>query len=161
MMNKDKLNWILTDFDNINRRDWYEILKLRQSIFVLEQFCPYEDLDEKDLTSFHYYAKTDRVWAYLRIIMPDANNISSIGRIISHADARGKGIGAELISSALKILHQKAPESICRIGAQCYLERFYNKFGFKKIKSLYLEDGIPHYKMDLDWQFFKEKFPTT
>jgi len=76
---------------------------------------------------------------------------ASIGRIVTHPYFRGKGYGHQLLVEAIKKIKQHYNKVNVLIGAQCYLEKFYNRYGFKTSSAMYLEDGIPHYTMSLDW----------
>jgi len=150
----DSTQWYIESFDTINRYDWHNILKLRQKVFVVEQFCPYLDIDGKDLTSLHLYTKVEEeVVAYARILDVGISydNFASIGRIITDPNFRGQQFGKQLLIKSIATLKDKYNEVPVKIGAQGYLEKFYNKFGFKKVGDLYLEDDIPHYEMELDW----------
>lgn len=141
-------------FDELNLYELYEIMKLRQEVFVVEQNCPYLDADGIDLKSYHCLLKNtnDELLAYTRIIAEGIayQGYSSIGRVVSSPSVRGTGIGKFLmektILSSKEILGTNFP---IKIGAQTYLLRFYESFGFVSTGEEYLEDGIPHTKMVL------------
>lgn len=148
------MKWLDEDFHSIDRQDFYNILQLRERIFVVEQFCPYIDCDGKDATARHIYTKADnKIAAYSRLVDIGIvyENAASIGRIITHPDFRGKGYGHFLLVESIKKMEQHYGKVKVSIGAQCYLENFYKKYGFSKVGEMYTEDGIPHYKMDLNW----------
>jgi len=155
MDNSKKIIWFDEDFDSIPRLDWYRIIQLREATFVVEQFCPYVDCDGKDVDARHLYTKSNyEIAAYCRLLKrgltyPDA---ASIGRIVTHPNCRGKGYGHQLLVESIKKIKHHYNEVNVRIGAQCYLEKFYERYGFKTTSAMYLEDGIPHYTMNLDWK---------
>ena len=143
------INWSYLHFNEISTLEMYEILKLRSLVFVVEQNCVYLDVDDKDISAFHLCGKLDdKLVAYVRILPPGISYAeSSIGRVLTHPDYRTKGYGIELMNLAIeKTLTTFDVDSI-KIGAQCYLLKFYNNLGFKASGESYLEDGIPHIEM--------------
>jgi len=150
----DSTQWFIESFDTINRYDWHNILELRQLVFVVEQFCPYPDLDGKDLNAIHLYAKANEdIIAYSRILNVGISypEFASIGRIITNPKYRGQQYGKQLLEKSIQLLKENFGEVPVKISAQGYLEKFYNKFGFKRVGDLYLEDDIPHYEMEINW----------
>lgn len=145
--------WHCKPFGALTAPELYEILALRQAVFVVEQYCPYLDADGKDAHSFHLFARDARgaMTAYARLLpvgvsYPDA---ASIGRILTSPQARGTGIGGALLPQALAQVRAHFGAVRVQIGAQCYLEAFYRKYGFEPCSGVYLEDGIPHLEMAL------------
>lgn len=143
------MNWYLKKFEDLNVEEIYEILRLRNEVFVVEQKSIYQDCDGKDKNAYHLYLKDDgKVVANLRVL---GRGISydevSIGRIIVKKDYRGKGIAQEMISKAINFIEKDFKETEIRISAQSYLINFYKSFGFKETSDEYLEDGIPHVEM--------------
>ncbi len=134
------IRWTVTEFDGIDARTLYEILRLRAEVFVVEQVCPYLDVDGRDLLATHLFGRRDdRVVAYARWFEEEPN-IWSLGRIVTHPDARGEGLGSRLMSEAVKHL-----ENRCVVmHAQAHLASFYARFGFRREGEPFLEDGIPH-----------------
>ncbi|MCR5113626.1 MAG: GNAT family N-acetyltransferase, partial [Acholeplasmatales bacterium] len=124
-------------------------LKARIDIFVVEQNCPYSDLDDSDLDSYHIMVyDNDKLKAYFRVI--DRNRRYeevSLGRVITLD--RGKGYGIIALNEGIKCAKEKYNANEVVIGAQCYAEGFYNKVGFKAFGDIYDEDGIPHIHMKL------------
>ncbi|WP_110114379.1 GNAT family N-acetyltransferase [Bacillus sp. CGMCC 1.16541] len=145
------MSWVLKKFDELTVHELYNILKERVNVFVVEQNCPYEEMDGKDLASYHLFKKQDnQVIAYLRVLPKGVSyKEASLGRIIVHPSYRGTGIGRELVTRGLSFLNQELHETTVKIQAQSYLQAFYESFGFKKISEEYLEDGIPHIDMFL------------
>lgn len=146
--------FIVKKFEDLSLLELYEIMKLRQEVFVVEQNCPYLDADGIDIQAYHCMLKSEQneLLAYTRIM---AENIvyqgySSIGRVVSSPSIRGTGLGKVLMEQTIlaskEILGTDFP---IKIGAQTYLLKFYESFGFKSTREEYLEDGIPHTKMVL------------
>ena len=123
----------------------YRILKLRTDVFVVEQQCPYPELDGRDLepTARQLWIEGDHyVLATLRLLR-DPDGTARIGRVATAQDARGAGLAAELMTSAMEL----AGEGEVVLDAQSYLEGWYARFGFVRAGEEYLEDGIPHVPM--------------
>lgn len=148
----NKLHWQCSDFHQLSNKELYEIMALRQEVFVVEQNCPYLDADGKDIDSYHLMGwninEYNDLVAYLRILPPGLKYSEvSFGRVIISFKHRGKGLGREIIRVALNKIHELYPNKNIRISAQAHLENFYAEFGFKKIGQPYHEDKIPHIDM--------------
>ena len=145
------LTWKFLPFDQLQLHDLYRILQLRSEVFVLEQVCIYQDMDDKDQMSFHLSGWLgNTLVAYARILPPGIScNHPSIGRVITHPSYRGHGYGKELMQLAIRHTRQSFNSSIIQIGAQQYLAKFYSSLGFLPVSEPYLEDGIPHILMRL------------
>lgn len=144
------LDWVSLPFQAIDTETFYRIAALRINIFVIEQDCPYEELDGWDLTSYHIYAKDEsgRVVATARILAPHTvYEYCSIGRVVVDKSMRGAGIGRILMKKCLSVTSQLYPGQVVKIAAQQYLERFYSSLGFISKGKDYLWDGIPHVDM--------------
>lgn len=144
----------LQAFDEISLRDWYRIAQLRLSVFVVEQDCPYQDFDGKDLFSHHLSVHfDDQLVAYARIVPPGISyeGYSSIGRVVSDALFRKQGFGRKIMAEAIAACRQLYPDTDIKISAQSYLLEFYKSFGFKPMGEEYMEDGIPHNAMTLSF----------
>lgn len=145
--------WHCKPFDALTLSELYDILALRQAVFVVEQYCPYLDADGKDAQGLHLFATTadGRIDAYARLLPVGVSypHAASIGRILTHPKARGTGAGGALLPRALAGVRAHYGAVQVQIGAQCYLEPFYGKYGFKPCSGVYLEDGIPHLEMIL------------
>ena len=140
-----------SSFQDLSVFDLYDILRLRQAVFVVEQNCPYLDCDDKDQASHHLCIRNEagQLLAYTRLL-PEGLSFPgyvSIGRVLSAPEARGRGIGQLLMTSSIAQCSALFGPKPIKIGAQTYLLRFYESFGFRSTGEEYLEDGIPHTKM--------------
>ncbi len=136
-------------FDDLSAHELYAIMRLRSEVFVLEQQCIYQDADNKDLSAYHLMIQDgDTLIAYARLLPPGISyEYMSIGRVISKQDYRRKGAGRLLMKEAIKACHELFGEGPIRIGAQLYLKKFYESFGFVQTGEVYLEDDIEHIEM--------------
>ncbi|MDG3087015.1 GNAT family N-acetyltransferase [Vibrio hannami] len=145
--------WKLLTFDQLNTFQLYQLLKLRVDIFVVEQTCPYPELDNKDLNEGVYQLlgyQGGELVACARLLPQGISfdNVS-IGRIATKQEARGSGLGHELMRVALQHCSELWPEQIIDIQAQEHLQAFYQQHGFIPFSESYLEDDIPHIDMRL------------
>ena len=138
---------VVKRFDELTVEELYEILKLRSEVFVVEQNCVYQDLDDIDKEAYHVYLKDgESMIAYLRVIDKNKRlDEVSIGRVISLR--RREGVGSKLMKVGLQVAKEVFGASVVKIGAQCYAKPFYEQAGFRQISGEYLEDGIPHIYM--------------
>lgn len=138
-------------FNELTTTELYEILKSRAEIFVVEQNCIYQDLDDKDYHSLHiFYESEGKVVAYLRAFIKDSvTNIVQIGRVLTLT--HGTGLGGKLLKESISIIQKEMNPSSIYIEAQCYAIGFYEKEGFVASSDEFLEDGIPHVEMILDF----------
>ena len=142
--------WRFVSWDELGRDELYEILIARARVFVVEQNCPYLDLDGLDRGSWHLWTADDRgtVLAYLRVLPPGLKyEEPSLGRVVTAPESRRQGLGRPLIAEGLRRAEALFGAVPVRIGAQKYLERFYGEFGFVRASDDYDEDGIPHIEM--------------
>src|SRR4051812_23023732 len=140
------MNWILKPFAELTPYELYKILQLRNEVFIVEQNCPYSDMDNKDLKSWHLMAFEDeKLLAYSRLLAPGISySESSIGRIVSSRSVRKTGMGKKLLEQSIEQIKFLFKTDTIRIGAQLYLKTFYESFGFIQDSEIYLEDNIPH-----------------
>lgn len=143
------MSFELKRFKELSIDELYEILKLRNDVFIVEQKCAYDDCDGKDRSAYHLSFKdNDKIAAYLRILDKGISyNEISIGRVLVGKNYRGKGIAREMMLGAIKFIKENLDESEIRISAQAYLIDFYRSLGFKQVSDIYLEDDIPHVEM--------------
>ena len=141
--------WKVKSFDELTITELYAIIKARIDVFVVEQDCPYPDLDDYDQKALHLWAEKDgSVLAYCRLFDKGIKySETSIGRVLSTSAARGTGAGKQLIRYAVETIENRFHTSEIRISAQDYLLKFYADFGFEDTGKKYLEDNIPHTEM--------------
>lgn len=142
------MNIEIKEFLDFDVKGLYNLMKLRVEVFVVEQKCPYLELDGKDEQSIHFLIKDhEELIAYLRILPAGLSYREvSIGRVLVSEKYRKRGYGRELMNKALDYIKENNLGDI-RISAQDYLRGFYESLGFKKISEVYLEDNIPHIEM--------------
>ncbi|MDB5850798.1 MAG: hypothetical protein JWP29_4550 [Rhodoferax sp.] len=135
--------------DGLSARAFHAAIALREAVFVVEQNCVFQDADALDLQCWHLLAWSgDALAAYLRVVDPGAKyDEPSLGRVVNAAAFRGKGVGQALVTEALARCDATWPGHPNRIGAQQYLLKFYQGFGFVQTSEAYSEDGIPHIEM--------------
>lgn len=145
----NQLHWTYKHFTELTTNELYDILWLRSRVFVVEQNCVYLDNDYKDQQSYHLMGTLNgQLVAYVRILPPGLSfEEASIGRVLTNPDFRGKGFGIELMKKAIEKTVEEYKINTIRIGAQCYLNKFYSDLGFVNSGEEYLEDGIPHIEM--------------
>lgn len=143
------MQWRWKKFQELNIEELYEIIRLRERVFVVEQNCVYLDADGLDLSAWHLMGfDQNQLVTYLRVLPPGIKfQEVSFGRVVTAPEARKKGYGKELSKQAIQKIEQTWGPVHIRISAQAYLENFYGGFGFKREGSGYLEDGIPHIEM--------------
>ena len=142
--------WTLKTFDELTIDELHDIVQLRIRVFVVEQNCPYAELDGKDRKAYHYFGANDqgRIIAYTRIFGPgDYYEQPAIGRVVVDSEHRGDGTGSALMTGTIEKMKQLFGDSEIKIGAQKYLIEFYEKLGFRNTQEEYIEDGIPHVYM--------------
>ena len=145
----DNVVWKIKTFDEITTQELYSVIKARVNVFVVEQNCPYPDLDDYDQKAVHLWAEKDgEVLAYCRIFDKGIKyEETSIGRVVTTEKGRGTGLGKQLISYAIDVIENRLRTTEVRISAQDYLLKFYSGFGFVDTGKKYLEDNIPHTEM--------------
>ncbi len=143
------LTWTCLSFSQLTPDDLYTILAARQAVFVVEQHCPFPEIDGLDPQCRHLQGWYDsKLVAYCRIVPPAVKfSVPSIGRVLTTAEGRGQGYGIALMEQAVRITGELYPGCDIMVAAQTYLEKFYNRFGFYRTRHEYLEDDIPHIDM--------------
>ncbi|MBC7438523.1 MAG: GNAT family N-acetyltransferase [Flavobacterium sp.] len=138
-------------FNELTLNELYAILKLRSLVFVVEQNCVYQDLDNKDQKALHLIGETEnKIVAYSRLFKPgDYFDLACIGRVVIDADYRDKKWGHLLIQEGIKGVLKHYNETKIKISAQLYLKKFYESNGFVAQGKVYLEDDIDHIEMVL------------
>lgn len=145
------MDWNTYQFDDLTSRKLYDFLKLRVDVFIVEQDCPYHELDGLDQESIHMaYTENDRTLAYARLVPAGVKyGVPSIGRVIVHPDARSRGLAKELLAKSIDYIFTEWQAEEIQLQGQVYLKRFYESFGFVPVSEEYDEDGIPHVDMKL------------
>ncbi len=143
---------ITKTFYELDTEDLYQILRLRSEVFVVEQDCVYQDLDNKDQNAIHlYYKENDQIVAYTRIFKAgDYYENPCIGRVVVSKKNRGNDLGKKIMIDSMEYIKQNIKGEKIELSAQKYLDKFYKDLGFYKIGEDYLEDGIPHQRMIFD-----------
>ena len=137
-------------FNELSTKELYELLRARAEIFVVEQNCVYQDLDCKDYNSLHVFFENDGVVeAYLRAFLKE-KGVVQIGRVLTLE--HGKGMGCKILTAGLKEAKDKFHPKKIFLEAQCYAIGFYEREGFKVCSETFLEDGIPHVEMELNYE---------
>jgi ElaA protein len=145
------ITWTHKHFNDLTPPELYAILQLRNAVFVVEQNCVFQDADNKDQRSYHIMGwKDGYLAAYSRLVPPGISYTeASIGRVVTASAARGSGIGKILMKYSIEMLYNIWSKQEIKIGAQLYLQNFYQSFGFQQTSEIYLEDGINHIEMVL------------
>ena len=140
---------LVKNFGELSTTELYQILRLRSEVFVVEQNCVYQDVDNKDQKALHVVGiKNEKVVAYTRIFKPgDYFEHASIGRVVVAMDQRKYGFGKDIMKASISVIEKRFPKSSIEISAQSYLIKFYSELGFVPFGEEYLEDGIPHTRM--------------
>ncbi|MBQ8606352.1 MAG: GNAT family N-acetyltransferase [Clostridia bacterium] len=139
------MEFISKTFEGLSTRELYEIIKSRSQVFLLEQNIVCQDLDDVDYESRHLFLlQDDRVIAYLRAYYSDENTVQ-IGRVLTLAHK--KGHGRTLMEKALSDIEKNMPCTRLELHAQTHAIGFYEKFGFKTVSDIFMEEGVPHVTM--------------
>lgn len=144
------MKWICKPYDELTLNEFHDIIALRIDVFVIEQNCPYQDVDGKDKKSYHLFGVDDdgEVVAYSRILPAGVSYKEvAIGRVVTSQKIRGTGIGYELMNKSMEQVSMLFGEVPVRLSAQQHLKKYYESFGFEQVSEMYLEDGIPHVEM--------------
>ncbi len=139
----------IKSFDELTTSELYEILRLRAEIFVVEQDCPYQDLDCKDYKSIHIFYENNigEVMACARVMQMDEDTLQ-LGRVVTKF--HGIGLGGKLLKTSVEVMKNRFESKLVYIEAQSYAAGYYAKVGFQVASEEFLEDGIPHVRMLLD-----------
>lgn len=147
----EDVKWQCKPFAELSVYELYEIMRLRSDIFVVEQQCVFLDADNFDQACFHFCGWVGKeLAAYVRIVPPTVIYAeASIGRVATSKTWRKHGLGKVLMKNAIAETKRLFEKQEILIGAQLYLKKFYESFGFIQCGEEYMEDGIPHIKMKL------------
>lgn len=135
-------------FPELTLVEYHHLMKLRVAVFVVEQECPYQEIDDIDLESYHFWLENDgkEIIAYARIFQDE--HAVHFGRVLVKKEARKHGVGRQLVRQVIEWIEQAFPGNTLHIEAQTYLQNFYASFGLRVVSEEYLEDGIPHIDME-------------
>lgn len=138
---------VVRRFSELSAEELYEILKLRVNVFVVEQCCPYPELDDKDQEALHvFFRENGEIAAYLRVLDRGVSSeYVTLGRVISAR--RRQGLGTELLREGIRQAETVFGAETVYLEAQVYAIPFYEKQGFRVVSEEFPEDGIPHVKM--------------
>ncbi len=145
--------WQWSRFSELSAEDLYAIVQLRETVFIVEQQCPYIDADGRDPHAWHLLGWSEQqsgrdLVAYARIFEPGVRYAEpSVGRVVTAPRVRGTGLGKTLMAEALRRVEGLAPGQTIKIAAQRRLEKFYWELGFRTVSAPYEEDGIIHVDM--------------
>lgn len=144
------MDFLVKSFSELTTIELYQILQLRSEVFVVEQDCVYQDIDFKDQKSLHVFGfKNDKIITYTRIFKPgDYFKNASIGRVVVKESERKFGYGHEIMKTSIDTINHFYRATAITISAQKYLKKFYESHNFFQVGDEYLEDGIPHIRMD-------------
>lgn len=144
-----QIGWILKPFPELTPHQVYALLQLRNQVFVVEQNCVFQDADDKDQASYHLLGYiNNQLIAYTRLVPAGViYKEPSIGRVVTSPTVRGTGAGKKLLQESINKAYSLFGVLPIKIGAQLYLKKFYEGFGFQQIGEGYIEDGIPHIYM--------------
>jgi len=148
--NAPKEHWTFAYFEDLSAVDLYDIIALRNAVFIVEQHCPYQDCDGADRFSHHLWTRDANgiMAAYLRVLPPGLHYPEpSLGRIVTAPHSRRSGLGRAVVREGIMRVEQLYGPVPIRIGAQRYLLNFYGQFGFASTGREYEEDEIPHTEM--------------
>lgn len=145
-----KIKWVKKKWSEVSLEELYSVLRLRSEVFVVEQDCVYQDIDNKDQIAIHLLGYINKeLIAYSRLFNEgDYFKETSFGRAIIKKEKRGQGYGDELVKESLKTIKNYYGNKKVKISAQAHLKSFYSKHAFIAKGKEYLEDGIPHVSME-------------
>ncbi len=141
----------IKSYNELSKDELFAILRVRVDVFVVEQTCPYPEIDEVDnnaQTQHVFLFKGQQVAAYARCYKKN-EQFSAFGRVLVAEQFRGERLATKLVQTAIYTCKEHWPDKAIMIGAQCYLTGFYQQLGFENVGDDYLEDGIPHQDMCL------------
>lgn len=141
---------IVKHFSELSAEELFEIYKLRVSVFIVEQSCPYQDIDDADKSAYHVWLRDeDGIEAYARVLPAGvAFPTAAFGRVI--AVKRRCGLGTKIVAAAIETARDNLGADMITIEAQVYARSLYENLGFRQTSEEFLEDGIPHIQMQLE-----------
>ncbi len=154
------INWQFTRFGQLTCEQLYQLLQLREKIFIVEQNCPYLDADGQDRQAIHLLGidtsgvDNNAIVASLRLLAKDQvdvkrSNIVTIGRLVVDQGYRGRSLGRDAMRNAIAYVKVETAAQLICLSGQSYLHRFYTDLGFIAKGEIYLEDGIEHQHFEM------------
>ncbi|OIX94485.1 hypothetical protein BFS14_17125 [Serratia fonticola] len=147
-----EISWQALKGNVLSAQQLHDILALRMAVFVVEQTCPFQDIDGQDLlnSTLHVAGYSDgKLVAYTRVLhVDDSPDAAKITRVIVDDSVRGQKLGVRLMEKTMSLIHNDEPGKAIKLSAQSHLVKFYEGFGFKTVSGEYLDDGIPHKDME-------------
>ena len=149
LQQNNEINWVEKKFDDLLPAELYAFLRLRTEVFVVEQNCVFQDMDNEDDKCIHLLGYVgNKLAAYTRLVPPNIFYPEpSIGRVVTSPAYRGSGIGRILMQKSIERVEKLFGKQSINIGGQLYLKKFYESLGFSQVSEIYLEDGIEHIYM--------------
>lgn len=150
MQKEKEILWSAIHFNDLSIDQLYDLYALRAEVFVVEQNCPYQDIDLKDRSAIHLlgYSLEGELALVARVLPPGISyDEMSFGRVAVKMNYRSRGFGHQLNQKLISFINSRFPGNSIRISAQSHLKHFYEKSGFRKVSEEYDEDGIPHIEM--------------
>ena len=143
------MEWKIKDFKHLSVEELYNILELRNKVFIVEEEYLYQDLDEKDINAFHLYCiNENKIIVVLRILKKETSYSGIyIGRVAVDEEYRRLGLGKKAVEKAIKFIQYKYGKELVKVSVQVHVRDFYKALGFKEVSDTYLEEDIPHIKM--------------
>ena len=140
---------VVKHYEELTRDELYEILKIRVAVFVVEQNCPYQEVDGKDLRAYHIFTQDESgIQGYLRVFQNTEDvREAFIGRVLT---LRRQRFASQLLAAAIGIAREQLGAQFITLEAQTYARGLYEKAGFRQVSEEFLEDGIPHIRMQLE-----------
>lgn len=138
---------IIRQFRELTTEELFAIYKLRTAVFVVEQKCPYQEVDDADRTALHLWLREEdgSIAAYLRLLPGERPGEAVLGRVI--AARRRQGLGSRILREGIAAAREKLGAKVVTLAAQTYARAFYERAGFSAVSEVFLEDGIPHIRM--------------
>ncbi|MCF1584686.1 GNAT family N-acetyltransferase [Tetragenococcus koreensis] len=135
-------------FSDLTLWEYHQLMKTRIAVFVVEQACAYQEIDDIDLEAIHFWLENDEkeIIAYSRIYQDE--QAVHFGRVLVKEEARKNGLGRQLVQQTIEWIEQEFPEKMLHIAAEAYLQNFYASFGFQTVSDEYLMDGLYHIDME-------------
>lgn len=143
------MKWHMKRFSELTNEELYGLLKARVDVFVVEQECPYEEIDNLDQQAMHYFVEHHgKIAAAVRILPKNTTyKEAAIGRVFVVKEFRGQGLARKIMQQAISFIHEEWKEKDIKLQAQTYLQPFYESLGFTQVSEVYEEDRIPHIDM--------------